>query len=146
MSQNVSNSSATQPQGASMYPTMSASAFGPQYTPGPVNMTYQPFSTPNAVPMGAIPFSSPDLRRANLTCQMVTVNGLEQGMGCTVTRGGETMNVDLSGTNPYTFSSGANRITVMGDPQTQMCNVSYSDNFDTASFNLQPNGRFESCI
>lgn len=150
MSENISNSSATEAATKSGRPLLSASPFGPQYTPGPVNMTYQPFYTSTPTTMGTvpgnIPFSSPDLRRGSLTCNVVTINGLEKGQGCTVVTGANTVTVDLTGTNPFTFVNGANKVTVTGDPQMQMCNVAYSDNFDSSSFYVQPNGRFETCI
>ena len=160
-SYNVSNYSANQPapQLPTQLPALSVSAFAPSYTPGSVNA---PFATPYQ-----IPFSAPALQRQfqisgmgptltqgpatratdNFSCSVVTVNGLEPGMGCTVQNGSSAaVTVDLSGTNPYTFANGANNIMVVGDAQSQMCNVKYSDAFDTSSFDLRPNGRFDVCI
>jgi len=142
-------------------PSLSASAYGPSFTPGYVNA---PFATPYS-----IPFSSPELQRQfnvsgkpgtssvvkstnlratdNFDCSMVTIDGLEPGQGCMVKRGTEAaVAVGLTGTNPYIYANGANQINVVGDPQSQMCVVSYTDTFDTASFQLQPNGRFQTCI
>lgn len=162
-SSSISNYSAVQASsGLSLMPTqlpaLSVSTFGPSFVPGYVNA---PFATPYAVP-----FSSPELARQfsvagplslqqpsnlratdNFSCAMITVDGLEKGQGCTVKKGSDAaVTVDLSGTNPYLFVNGGNKITVTGDPQSQMCNVNYSDSFDTASFLLQPNGRFDVCI
>jgi hypothetical protein len=142
----------------SQLPSLSASAFGPSFTPGAVNA---PFATPYA-----IPFSSPELQRQfnvsgpasrpvqptnlratdNFACSMVTIDGLEPGQGCTVKRAGQTTTVDLSGTNPYSFVNGSNQINVVGDPESQMCVISYNDAFDTSSFQLRPNGTFQTCI
>lgn len=164
-SASVNNYSANQASsGYTMIPSAlpslsSASAFGPSFTPGAVNA---PFASPYV-----IPFSSPELQRQfnvaglqsapqkamalsatdNFSCSIVTVDGLERGQGCTVKKGSDAaVTVDLSGTNPYNYAAGGNSISVVGDPNSQMCVVSYTDAFDTASFQLRPNGRFENCI
>lgn len=168
----VSNYSAVQASsGLSLMPhqlpALSSGAYGPSFTPGYVNA---PFATPYAVP-----FSSPELQRQysisgplnmmrgslaqsqqqptnlaatdNFSCAMITIDGLEKGQGCTVRKGSDAaIAVDLSGTNPYVLVNGGNRMVVTGDPQSQMCNVSYNDSFDTSSFLLQPNGTFNVCI
>ncbi len=166
-SASVDNYSATQASsGLSLLPTqlpaLSSSSFAPSFTPGYVNA---PFGTPYAVP-----FSSPELARqyavtgpamrpiaqmqpSNLPptnafeCQMITIDGLEKGQGCMVRKGSEaTKTIDLSGTTNFMFVNGANRMTVVGDPQAQMCSVSYTDAFDTASFLLDANKTFNVCI
>ncbi len=163
-SASVSNYSATQASsGLSLLPTqlpaLSVSTFGPSFVPGYVNA---PFATPYAVPFSAPelqrqfnvsgpamrPQQPPNLRATdNFSCQMHTIDGLEKGQGCTVTKGSDApVVVDLSGTNPYNFVNGANKMNVTGDAQSQMCVVSYTDAFDTASFQLAPNGKFNVCI
>lgn len=163
-SANIDNYSANQaPSGLSMMPTqlpaMSTSAFAPSYVPGAVNA---PFATPYAIPFsapelarqysvagrGAMAMQPPNLRATdNFSCSMVTIDGLERGQGCVVTKSMDpAVAVDLSGTNPYNFVNGSNKVNVTGDAQSQMCVVSYTDAFDTASFELQPNGRFQVCI
>lgn len=169
-SSSVDNYSAVQASsGLSLMPTQlpalsvsSGGAFAPSFTPGYVNA---PFARPYQVP-----FSSPELARQysisgpamrpmqqlqptnlaatdNFTCAMITIDGLEKGQGCTVKKGSDAaVAVDLSGTNPYVFVNGGNKMTVVGDAQSQMCNVSYNDAFDTSSFLLQPNGTFNVCI
>ncbi len=170
-SANVNNYSANQASSGlstipSQLPVMSAGAFGATFVPGSV---HAPFATPYA-----IPFSAPELARQytvagpanrltqgsgvlaqpsnlratdNFTCSMVAINGLEKGQGCTVKKNGDAaVTVDLSGTNPFVFVNGGNKVTVVGDAQSQMCNINYSDAFDTASFLLNPNGKFDVCI
>lgn len=162
-SSSVNNYSATQASsGLAMMPTqlpsMSVSGGQTSFTPGYVNA---PFATPYAMP-----FSSPELQRQfnaagkkssllqptnlratdNFDCKMITIDGLPRGEGCQVKMGGQTTNVDLSGTNAFNYVSGGNQMNVVGDPNSQMCVVSYTDAFDTASFQLRPNGRFDACI
>jgi len=158
-STNVSNKSDTQPlsHAGNQLPAMTASAFGPQYTPGLVRA---PFASPFVASATAVsrpqfyvqpPISSaiqPMVSVDNFSCTVVSVDGLELGQGCVVKKGTDApVTVDLTGTNPFTFQNGANNITVIGDPESQKCNVQYSDAFDTATFYVEPNAsRFNVCI
>src|SRR5579872_2006301 len=46
------------------------------------------------------------------------------------------LKIDLTCKNPYSFTNGANNITVVGDPKKQKCTVQYSDVFDSGSFHV----------
>lgn len=158
-SMNVTNYSSRQASLPSQLPQMSASAFGPAFTPGYVNA---PFATPYSIPFAApelarqytisgplqIGYQPSNLRATdNFSCSMVTVDGLEKGEGCTVKKNGDPpVTVDLTGTNPFLFVNGGNQIGVVGDANSQMCVVNYSDAFDASSFQLRANGRFQTCI
>ena len=160
-SYNVSNYSANQPaaQLPTQLPALSVGGFAPAYVPGAVNA---PFATPYQ-----IPFSAPALQRQfqvagvgptaaqppalratdQFSCSVVTVTGLEEGKGCTVQKGSDAaVTVDTTGTNPYTYVNGGNNITVVGDPQSNLCNVKYSDAFTTESFDVRPDGVIQTCI
>src|SRR5262245_18475067 len=116
-SANISNYSCRQASIPSQLPAISVSPFEPAYTPGYVNA---PFATPYAVPFSApelsrqfavagplrLASSQPSNLRAtdNLSSSMVTIDGLDKGMGCTVMKGSEAkVTVDLTGTNPFSF-------------------------------------------
>lgn len=146
MSQNVSNSYSKVP---SSYPTMSASAFGPQYTPGPVQMTYQPYATPHAVPMGTqitqtqAPVNpiSPSNR-----CNLVTVQGIGHNRGCILSNENGDHAVIPIGGPPYSFTNGPHSIQVVGNDESRLCQITYKNTFDSGAFALQDNASFLTCI
>jgi hypothetical protein len=162
---NVSNYSQKQPnaQKIGQFPMMYSSAFGAAQVPGGLSAPFGiPFSAPHlqsaaglagdACPASGVPATAIIPSRIvsatdNLACTTVTVYGLEKGQGCVVTKTGQpAVTIDLTGTNPYNYTNGANKIMVTGDAQSQKCVINYSDMFDTGSISLDTNANFQACI